>query len=233
MRAWLALNMPGLRLPAASTIGELFAREGLSVPRKEFGLPLAMRSDNGPPFASTGAGGLSGLSAWWIKLGIRHERIDPGRPQQNGRHERFHLTLLEAMRPAPANRAEQIERFAAFAQDYNEERPHEALGQKPPAHFYQSSPRALPDRLPEPDYPAEAAVRKVRSNGEIKWQGELIHICSALAGEAVAVEESEAGAWQVRFFDVPIGIIDARHRKLRSPAGPMHGISRAKSETKP
>jgi transposase InsO family protein len=199
----------------------------------EHGLPEVIRSDNGAPFASTGVTGLTGLSAWWIKLGIRHERIDPGRPQQNGRHERFHLTLLEAMRPPPANRAEQIERFAAFARDYNEERPHEALGQKPPAHFYQRSPRAMPDRLPEPDYPAEAAVRKVRSNGEIKWQGELFHICSALAGEAVAVEETEAGAWQVRFFDVPIGVIDARNRKLRRPADPMHGTSTAKSETRP
>ncbi|SCB20783.1 hypothetical protein GA0061098_10141, partial [Bradyrhizobium shewense] len=92
------------------------------------------------------------------------------------------------------------------------------LGQRPPASVYQPSPRAMPRRLPEPDYPAEAAVRQVRSNGEIKWRGELIHICSALVGEAVAVEETEDGTWQVRFFNVPIGIIDQKTRKLRRSA---------------
>ncbi|MCP3367928.1 DDE-type integrase/transposase/recombinase [Bradyrhizobium cajani] len=94
---------------------------------REYGLPQIIRSDNGSPFASTGTTGLTALSVWWIKLGIRHERIDPGHPQQNGRHERFHATLLEAMRPPPLTRAVQARRFAAFARDYNEERPHEDL----------------------------------------------------------------------------------------------------------
>jgi transposase InsO family protein len=182
---------------------------------REYGLPQIIRSDNGSPFASSGATGLTALSVWWIKLGIHHERIDPGHPQQNGRHERFHLTLLEAMRPPPPTRAAQARRFSAFARDYNEERPHEALGQRPPASVYQPSPREMPRRLPKPDYPSEAAVRQVRSNGEIKWRGELIHVCSALAGEAVAVEETEDGSWQVRFFDVPVGIIDQQTCKLR------------------
>ena len=182
---------------------------------REYGLPEVIRSDNGSPFASTGTTGLTALSVWWIKLGIRHERIDPGHPQQNGRHERFHLTLLEAMRPPPPSRAAQARRFAAFARDYNEERPHESLGQRPPASVYQTSSRALPKRLPEPDYPAEAAVRQVRSNGEIKWRGDFVHLCSALADEAVAIEETEDGHWQVRFFNVPIGIIDQKTRKLR------------------
>jgi putative transposase len=199
----------------------------------EHGLPEAIRSDNGVPFASTGVTGLTALSVWWIKLGIRHERIDPGRPQQNGAHERFHLTLKEAMHPPAESRAAQEARFAAFARDYNEERPHEALGQEPPARFYALSPRAMPDRLPEPDYPAGAAIRKVRSNGEIKWGGELVHICSALAGEAVALEETGAGDWRVRFFDTPLGVIDAGNRKLRCPAVPMHGNSRAETETRP
>jgi putative transposase len=185
---------------------------------REYGLPEVIRSDNGSPFASSGTTGLTALSVWWIKLGIRHERIDPGHPQQNGRHERFHLTLLEAMRPPPPTRAAQARRFAAFVRDYNEERPHEALGQRPPASVYQPSPRAMPKRLPKPDYPAEAAVRQVRSNGEIKWRGDFIHICSALADEAVAIEETEGGHWQVRFFDVPIGIIDPKTRKLRRRA---------------
>jgi transposase InsO family protein len=182
---------------------------------REYGLPEVIRSDNGSPFASTGPTGLTALSVWWIKLGIRHERIDPGHPQQNGRHERFHFTLLEAMRPPPPTRAAQARRFAAFVRDYNEERPHESLGQRPPASAYQPSLRAMPTRLPEPDYPTEAAVRRVRSNGEIKWRGTLIHVCSALIGEAVAVEETEDGQWRARFFNVPIGIIDQKTRKLR------------------
>jgi transposase InsO family protein len=181
----------------------------------EYGLPEVIRSDNGSPFASTGTTGLTALSVWWIKLGIRHERIDPGHPQQNGRHERFHFTLLEAMRPPSPNRAAQARRFATFVRDYNEERPHEALGQRPPASVYRPSPRAMPKRLPEPDYPTEAAVRQVRSNGDIKWQGEIDHICSALVGEDVAIEETRDGHWQVRFFNAPIGVIDQKTRKLR------------------
>ena len=197
-----------------------------------YGLPEVIRSDNGAPFASTGASGLTALSAWWIKLGIRHERIDPGHPQQNGRHERFHLTLLEAMRPAEPNRAAQERRFAAFARDYNEERPHEALGQRTPASVYRPSPRKMPDHLPEPVYPAEAAVRKVRSNGEIKWRGDLIAISTALVGEAVAVEETEDGQWLVRFYDVPLGTIDPDKRKLRSLAVPRRP-GEAANQTRP
>jgi putative transposase len=192
---------------------------------RDHGLPEVIRSDNGSPFASTGITGLTRLSVWWIKLGIRHERIDPGHPQQNGSHERFHLTLLEAMRPPAANRAAQARRFASFARDFNEERPHEALGQRTPASVYQRSPRSMPARLPEPDYPSGAFVRQVRSNGEIKWRGDFIHICSALAGEAVAVEETEDGHWLVHFFDVPIAIIDRdtrKPRRYRQPA--MNGI---------
>jgi transposase InsO family protein len=187
---------------------------------RDYGLPEVIRSDNGAPFASVGITGLTRLSVWWIKLGIRHERIDPGHPQQNGRHERFHLTLLEAMQPPAANRAAQSRRFAAFARDFNEERPHEALGQHTPASVYQRSSRSMPARLPEPDYPVAAAVRQVRSNGEIKWQGDFVHICSALAGEAVAIEETESGDWQVRFFDVPIAIIDHATRQLRRCQAP-------------
>jgi transposase InsO family protein len=181
---------------------------------QDYGLPEVIRSDNGSPFASTGVTGLTALSVWWLKLGIRHERIDPGHPRQNGRHERFHLTLLEAMQPPAQDRIDQACRFAAFARDYNEERPHEALGQQTPASFYRPSPRALPERLCEPDYPAEAALRKVRSNGEIKWQGDLVHIASALAGEAVALEETQTGDWLVRFYAAPIGVIGRGETRL-------------------
>jgi putative transposase len=221
-----------ISLTATGSTSQAEARPLFDRAFRDYGLPEIIRSDNGAPFASTGVSGLTALSAWWIKLGIKHERIDPGHPQQNGRHERFHLTLLEAMRPASANRAAQARRFAAFAHDYNEERPHEALGQKPPASLYKPSRRIMPRRLPEPDYPVEAAVRKVRSNGEIKWRGDLIHIAGALVGEAVAVEETQAGQWQVRFFDAPIGVIDSTNQKLRRCAVPVHGDGAATQETK-
>jgi transposase InsO family protein len=203
---------------ATSSTRQVECRPLLERAFRECGLPEVLRSDNGAPFASTGITGLTTLSVWWIKLGIRHERIDPGNPQQNGRHERFHFTLLEAMRPPSPNRSAQARRFAAFVRDYNEERPHEALGQRTPASAYQCSPRSMPTRLPEPDYPARAAVRQVRSNGEIKWRGDSIYICTSLIGETIGIEETEDGHWQVRFFDVPIGVIDRRTRKLRSPA---------------
>jgi transposase InsO family protein len=221
-----------IRVAATSSVAHAEAKPVFERAFREYGLPEVIRSDNGAPFASSGTTGLTALSAWWIKLGIKHERIDPGRPQQNGRQERFHLTLLEAMRPAERNLAAQARRFQAFTGDYNEERPHEALGQRPPASVYRRSPRKMPSRLPEPDYPAEAAIRKVRSNGEIKWQGELVHICSALIGEAVAVEETETGHWQVRFFNVPLGWIDPDTKKLRRFAVPVHGDGKAKTGTK-
>ena len=187
---------------------------------RDYGLPQTIRSDNGAPFASSGVTGLTALSVWWAKLGIEHERIDPGSPQQNGRHERFHLTLLEAMRPPSADKQSQESRFERFKRDYNEERPHEALGQNPPAAFYAASPRAMPDRLPEPDYPAEAAVRHVRSNGEIRWRGELIAVSTALVGEPVAVEETIEGQWQVRFHKLRLGVIDPKQNRLRRIPAP-------------
>src|SRR5260370_1303961 len=173
--------------------------------------------------ASRGTSGLGALSEWWIRWGVRYERIDAGNQKQSGGHERFRRTLPEARQTACADRAAQERRFLAFARDYNEERPHEALGQQTPASVYRPSPRAMPERLPEPTYPAEAAVRKVRSTGEIEWQGTLIYVCSTLIGEAVAVEETETGDWQVRFFDAPIGVIDRLKRKLRRAAVPVHG----------
>jgi putative transposase len=181
----------------------------------EFGLPDAIRSDNGPPFAATGVTALTNLSVWWIKLGIRHERITPGKPQQNGRHERFHRTLLEAMHPLSVDQKAQSERFASFRHDYNHHRPHQALGQLPPAALYRPSPRKLPDRLAEPDYPTQAVTRKVRSNGCIKWRGELVHISKTLCTEPVCLEETEEGHWRVRFFERPLGVIRRNERRLR------------------
>ena len=180
----------------------------------EHGLPRAIRSDNGAPFASVGAGGLSRISARWAKLGIRLERIEPGKPQQNGRHERMHGTLkAEACRPAEATAADQQRRFEAFRQEYNHERPHEALGQRPPARLYRPSARPLPDKIEDPVYADEDQLRRVRSSGEIKWQGSMLFVSEALIGEVVALQQQEDGDWIARFADVPLLKIDRKTGK--------------------
>jgi putative transposase len=181
----------------------------------EYGLPERLRSDNGPPFASAGVSGLTPLSVRFVKLGIELERIEPGKPTQNGRHERFHLTMLPLAEAPQAGRESQQAAFDVFRAEYNDERPHEALAQTTPASHYVKSPREMPERLPEPDYPQEAAVRQVRSNGEIKWKGGLIYVSQSLIGEQVAIEETEAGEWSLRFYHYTIGVIDERHSKLR------------------
>ena len=181
----------------------------------EFGLPGAIRHDNGPPFATVGAGGLSALSVWWLKLGIGSERIAPGKPQENGRHERMHGTLKQATAAPPAATIPaQQRRFDRFRREFNEERPHEALGQKPPASLYVAAPRRYPCRESEPVYAADHAVRRVRSNGEIKWGGELVFVGEVLAGEPVGIAETASGDWRVCFADVELGFIDRRTRKL-------------------
>jgi transposase InsO family protein len=176
---------------------------------RRHGLPAAIRSDNGPPFASGAAGGLTRVSARWAKLGIRLERIQPGRPEQNGRHERMHWTLKrEACRPPSANARAQQARFDAFRAEFNQERPHEALGQIPPARVYASSPRPMPDRIAEPIYDADEEVRHVRTSGEIRWRGGLLFVSEALVGEAVAIRERDDGHYLIRFADVPLLLID-------------------------
>jgi putative transposase len=183
---------------------------------REFGLPLSIRTDNGPPFASTGAGGLSRLSVEWLKLGITVERIAPGQPQQNGRHERMHRTLKsETSRPPAASARRQQVRFDRFRHDYNHERPHEALAQQTPAAYYRPSPRPYPERLPEPWYDAEHAVRRVRSTGEIKWGGDFVFISEVLTGEPVGIAETADGDWLVHFLDVDLGVIDRKTKRLR------------------
>lgn len=180
----------------------------------EYGLPDRIRSDNGPPFAAAGVTGLTPLSLRFIRLGIALERIDPGKPQQNGRHERFHLTMLPLAAAPAADRTAQAEAFAAFRRDYNEARPHEALAMDTPAEHYRPSTRPMPARPPEPDYPAEAAVRKVRHNGAIKWRGGEIYVSATLAGEAVAIEETETGEWAMRFYAHRLGVIDDKRGRL-------------------
>ena len=182
----------------------------------EHGLPEAIRSDNGSPFGSTGAGGLSRLSVWWLKLGIEPRYIPPSSPQHNGRHERMHKTMkAETAKPPSATLAEQQARFDDFRQRYNEERPHEALGQTPPARHWQPSTRPFPTRIDEPWYDADHEVRRVRPAGEIKWRGAHVFIGEALEGELVGVTELETGDHLIRFCDRDLGVIDRAFRFLR------------------
>src|ERR1700682_4328364 len=183
---------------------------------REYGLPRTIRSDNGAPFASLGAGGLSRLGVWWVKLGITPERIEPGKPEQNGRHERMHKTLkAETATPPAANLAQQQARFERFRQEFNCERPHEALGQTAPEQHYTASLLRYPAGLEDPVYPADYQPRRVRSNGESKWAGEKIFLSAPLIGEVVGVKETEDGDGEIYFGPVPLAIIDRVTLQLR------------------
>ena len=184
---------------------------------REFGLPWRLRSDNGPPFASRGPGGLSRLSVKVIKAGVMPERIAPGKPQQNGRHERMHLTLLQDTASPPARSLrEQLKRLRNFQQIYNEERPHEALGDGTPAEHYTASPRRFDGVLREPEYDGHE-VRRVRHNGEIRWRGHTIYINEALIGEPVGLREHDATGWTVCYGPIVLGTIGHRDDRLRKP----------------
>lgn len=179
------------------------------------GLPLAIRTDNGPPFASRGLVALSKLSVWFIKLGIIPERIDPGCPAQNGRHERMHRTLKEATaKPPKKNREEQQKAFHAFIQEYNNERPHEALNQKTPSSIYRPSPRSYPAKLPKVEYDSRLAVRHVTNRGCIKWKGKFLFLSEALEGENVALKQTDESLWKVYFATYPLGILDEKLWKI-------------------
>ena len=291
VRAYLERRAPATDWPAASTLGELFEREGLTVKRKlrrrsppssapfahceaandvwcidfkgwfltgdgkrcepltltdahsryllrcqalerndtehvwpvldaafrEFGLPHYLRSDNGSPFASRGAGGLSSLSVKLIKAGVTPERIAPGKPQQNGRHERMHLTLLQEVADPPArSMREQLKRLRDFQRFYNEERPHQALDNTTPAERYQVSPRRFDGILRSPDY-GDQDVRWVRHNGEIKLDGRFVYINAALVGEPVGLAETEDGCRTVSYGPIMLGTIAYRTDELRKP----------------
>jgi hypothetical protein len=152
---------------------------------------------------------------WWIKLGIMPERIDPGKPSQNGRHERAHRTLKEATAhpPAATIRAQQ-QRFDVFRSEYNYERPHEALGQQPPISWYVPSARGYPRRLEEPSYTEADQVRRVRHNGEIRWSSGTVYISNVLIGEPVGIYEAADG-WLVRYGPVELGVLDPANSRLR------------------
>jgi len=186
----------------------------------EFGLPAAIRSDNGPPFASVGAGGLTALSVWWLRLGIRLERIEPGKPQQNGRQERFHRTLkAETASPPRANMRAQQRAFDLFRRIYNHERPHESLGQKPPATCFALSPRRYPRPLVRlaNDSPWEA-VQRIDKDGFIRWHNQRLFVSRALAHEDVAIEYDGASEeWLVIFGPLCVGMLRETPRPAFRP----------------
>src|SRR6184192_3333805 len=187
---------------------------------REYGIPQAIRTDNGAPFATRAFAGLSRLAVWWIKLGIVPERIQAGHPEQNGRHERMHRTLkAEATRPPSGNlRAQQV-RFNRFRQEYNIERPHEALDQETPASLYDPSPRALPRTLAPMEYPGHFEVRLVSRNSGIRWKKHWVCVTHTLAGEYVGLEEVDDGFWDVYFGPVKLGRMNERILRIEDHKG--------------
>lgn len=291
--AWLENNRPEVEWPSTTTIGNIFDKNGLTVPRKfrrrvpgktvplshcqqsndvwctdfkgwfltgdgqkcepftltdgatrflirclklhcnktdnvwgaldsafrEFGLPLFLRSDNGPPFATCGIGRLSPLSINLIKAGVTPEWIDPGKPQQNGRHERMHQTLKKETASPPEHTLEiQDMKFKEFMNYYNFIRPHEAINQKTPGSIYIPSKRVWTGRFKSPEYPSNYIVRQVRINGDIKWKGELPFLGRVLYGEPVGLKEEENGTWKVFYGPIILGNID-NNKQFSTPEG--------------
>jgi transposase InsO family protein len=194
---------------------------------QERGLPGAIRSDNGVPFASANAlFNLSKLSVWWLRLGIEIERIKPGKPQQNGRHERMHLTLKkEATRPPGLNSLQQQARFDEFVQEFNAERPHQAIGMKCPAELYTLSPRSYRG-LPDLAYPFHDRDVLVTACGRLCLHRKKVNISTVLAGQRLGIKEVDEGIWLVSFMHYDLGYIDLEQRTLQptdNPFGP--GVS--------
>ena len=204
------IKCEGLREPRAAPVREQFERAF-----REFGMPMRIRSDNGPPFASTSIGGLSHLSVWWIRLGIVPERIEPGQPQQNGRHERMHRTLKQhTATPPAATFVEQQRAFDRFRADYNDHRPHEALAQTPPSRHYHPSFRPMPAVLRELEYDDDVAVRAVNGTGIVSWKAARFQVGSVLCGQRVAFRQIEESAWEMLFGPVRLARVETRGGEL-------------------
>jgi transposase InsO family protein len=193
---------------------------------RQAGLPEVIRTDNGAPFASLALGGLSQLAKWWIKLGIKPERIQPGKPAQNGRHERMHRTLKQAV-PPQSDLGEQQRKYDPFQAEYNWERSHESLGRKTPGSVHCPSPRSYPAKLPEVQYEAGVTVRQVRHNGEIKWRGERLYLSEVLAKEPVGLKPIDDHRWELRYSFHLLGVLDERNKNI-SPAIGWPGVSAQK-----
>ncbi|MGD9985055.1 MAG: IS481 family transposase [Porticoccaceae bacterium] len=209
------LECQGLHSTAVADAKPVFTRVF-----KEYGLPQRIRTDNGVPFATVSLARLSTLSAWWVRLGILPELIEPGKPQQNGRHERMHRTLkAETTRPPAINLATQQRKFNRFRQEFNNERPHEALDQHTPASYYTPSPRPMPDKLPPLEYPDRYEVRYVSANGGIRWNHNWVNVSVCCAGEYVGLEEIDEGVWNVFFGPLKLGRLHERHMRIEDVNG--------------
>jgi putative transposase len=187
---------------------------------KEFGLPQRIRTDNGVPFATNTLGRLSQLSAWWVRLGILPEFIEPGKPHQNGRHERMHRTLkAETTRPPGATLRAQQQQFNHFRDEFNHERPHEALDMHTPAAYYAPSPRKMPHKLPPLEYPDRFEVRYVSANGGIRWNHQWVNVSHTCVGDYVGLEEIDDGVWNVYFGPLKLGRFLERHMRIEDAYG--------------
>jgi putative transposase len=187
---------------------------------KEFGLPKRIRTDNGVPFATNTLGRLSQLSAWWVRLGILPEFIEPGKPQQNGRHERMHRTLkAETTRPPARTRRAQQSKFDHFREEFNGQRPHEALDMRTPAACYEPSPRKMPNKPPPLEYPDRFEVRYVSANGGIRWNHQWVNVSHVCVGEYVGLEEIDDGVWNVYFGPLKLGRLLERHMRIEDAYG--------------
>lgn len=184
---------------------------------REYGLPGAIRTDNGVPFATCGIHGLSQLNGWWLRLGIQHQRILPASPQQNGAHERMHKTLKgEAIRPPRSTLATQQRAFNAFRRLYNDERPHEALHDRTPASLYRPSRREYSGTLPPVEYPGHFIVKRVTNAGTIRLRRRLLFLANALKQHPVGLEETDDGVWSIHFCRVLLGRVDERDYIIRT-----------------
>ena len=183
---------------------------------REYGLPLAIRTDNGVPFATQSIHGLSYLNVWWMRLGIQHQRILPGRPDQNGAHERMHRTLKrQAVKPVRKNCRAQQRVFDAFRTEYNEVRPHERLNQETPASCYSKSPRSFPSRLPAIEYPGHFVVKKITTGGTFRFHYKLLYIANSMVDQYIGLEETDDGVWSIYFNTVLIATLDERDYIIR------------------
>jgi hypothetical protein len=192
--------------PAATALENVF---------RDYGLPERIRSDNGSPFASTGLGGLTRFNAWLLRLRIGLERIEPGHPEQNGRHERIHLTMKQdVIRPPAENALQQQERFDDFRQTYNDVRPHEALDMGTPRSAYTPSPRPLPSELEHPRYPLHDQTRFVTKSGSIRFDERDIYLTRALTGQRVGLRQVESKTWLVSFMDFDLAYLDLSNKTL-------------------
>ena len=186
----------------------------------EFGLPKRIRTDNGVPFATNTLARLSSLSAWWVRLGVLPEFIEPGKPQQNGRHERMHRTLkAETTRPPAGSLRAQQRKFNRFRNEFNSERPHEALDMRTPDELYTPSTRPMPNRPPAFEYPDRFEVRYVSANGGIRWNRAWVNVSIVCVGEYVGFEEIDDGIWNVYFGPLKLGRFNERHMKIEDELG--------------